>query len=89
MSLLPLVAIFVVFYFLLFLPNQRRQKKTQQMLADLKNGDRVVTNGGIRGTIVGMKNEDTIVVRVPPDQLKLEFLKSAVASVERPGEEQK
>jgi len=87
---LPLIAIFVVFYFLLILPNQRRQKRQQQMLASLKNGDRVITSGGIRGTIVGLKEKDeSIVLRVPPEQVKLEILRSAVATVERSGEEQK
>ncbi|OFW08868.1 MAG: preprotein translocase subunit YajC [Acidobacteria bacterium RIFCSPLOWO2_12_FULL_59_11] len=81
LGLLPLVAIFVVFYFLLILPNQRRQKKLQQMLDALKNGDRVITSGGIRGTIVGIK-DDYILLRVPPEQVKLEVLRSAVVSCE-------
>jgi len=87
-SLLPLIAIFLVFYFLLFLPNQKRQKKQQAMLANLKNGDRVVTSGGIHGTIVGLR-DDYIVLRVPPEQVKLELLRSAVAAVENPPEESK
>ena len=85
---LPLVAIFLVFYFLLFLPNQRRQKRQREMLANLKNGDRVITGGGIHGTIVGLR-EDYIVLRVPPEQIKLEVLRSAVSTVERSPEEQK
>ena len=87
LGLLPIVAIFLVFYFLLILPNQKRQKKLQQMLADLKNGDRVTTSGGIRGTIVSIKDE-YIVLRVPPEQVKLEVLRSAVSSVQTTGEEQ-
>jgi len=87
-SLLPLIAIFLVFYFLLFLPNQRRQKKQQEMLSNLKNGDRVVTSGGIHGTIVGLR-DDYIVLRVPPEQVKLELLRSAVTTVENPPEESK
>ncbi|MBI4463750.1 MAG: preprotein translocase subunit YajC [Acidobacteria bacterium] len=87
-GLIPLVAIFLIFYFLLILPNQRKQKKHQQMLSSLKNGDRVITNGGIRGTIVGLK-EDFILLRVPPEQVKLEVLRSAVASLEQAVEEQK
>lgn len=85
-SLLPIVAIFLVFYFLLILPNQKRQKKLQQMLAGLKNGDRVVTNGGIHGTIVGIK-DDYVVLRVPPDQTKLEVLRSSISTLEG-GEQQ-
>ena len=87
LGFLPIVAIFAVFYFLLILPNQKRQKKLQQLLANLKNGDRVVTNGGIHGTIVGLRDE-YIVLRIPPDQVKLEVQRSAVASVENPTEEQ-
>ncbi len=85
-SLLPLVAIFLVFYFLLFLPNQRRQKKLQQMLEGLKSGDRVITSGGIRGTLVRVQ-DDIIQLRVPPDQVKLEMLRSAVVSREEPTSE--
>jgi preprotein translocase subunit YajC len=76
----PVLLIFGVFYFLLILPQQRRQKKWQQMLADLKTGDKVVTSGGLRGTIFSMK-EDAITLRVPPDNLKLEVSKGSIVSV--------
>ena len=85
-SLIPLIAIFAVFYFLLFLPNQRRQKKQQEMVNNLKNGDRVVTTGGVHGTIVGLRDE-YIVLRVPPDSVKLEVQRSAVSGVESKPEE--
>ena len=81
MQFLPIIAIFGVFYFLLIRPNQKRQKALQELTANLKNGDRVVTNSGIHGTIVGLKDE-YIVLRVPPDQIKLELLRSTVASVQ-------
>ena len=55
MAFLPLVIIMVIFYVLLILPAQRRQKKTQAMLSALKKGDKVVTNGGLYGIIVGWK----------------------------------
>lgn len=80
-GLFMIVAVFAIFYFLLILPTQRRQKKVQQMHRSLKNGDRVITSGGIRGTIVSIK-EDSIHLRIPPDQLKIEVLRSAVAQVE-------
>lgn len=87
MGLLPIVAIFLVFYFLLILPNQKRQKKLQQMISNLKNGDRVITSAGIHGTIISLK-DDYIVLRVPPDQLKLEVLRSTVSNIEAvPGEQ--
>ena len=82
---LLLVAFFVLMYFLMIVPNQRKQKKWQQMLSQLKNGDRVTTNGGIRGTIVSVK-DDVIQLRVPPDNIKLEFVKSAIAAVTTPDE---
>ena len=79
---LPLVFIFGIFYFLLILPQQKRQKKWQEMLNNLKTGDKVVTSGGIRGTIIGMK-DDHVHLRVPPDNLRLEVARSAVVSVAR------
>ena len=61
-------------------PQQKRQKQWQQMLANIKTGDRVTTAGGIRGIILSIK-DDAIVIRVAPDNLKLEVAKSAIASV--------
>lgn len=79
-SFLPFVAIIAVFYLLLIRPNQNKQKQWQQMLSDLKPGDKVTTTGGIRGTVLSIK-EDAIQLRVPPDNIKLEVVKSAIASV--------
>jgi preprotein translocase subunit YajC len=81
--LLPLF--FVLLYFVMIAPQQRKQKKWQQMLSQLKNGDRVTTNGGIRGVIVSVK-DDTVLLRVAPDNIKLEFVKSAIAAVTTPDE---
>ncbi len=75
-----LLLMFVVMYFLLIAPNQKKQKTWQAMLASLKAGDRVTTNGGIRGTIVSVK-DDVLVIKTAPDGVKLEFAKSAVAAV--------
>ncbi|HXY04437.1 MAG TPA: preprotein translocase subunit YajC [Terriglobales bacterium] len=83
----PLIFIFAIFYFLLIMPQQRRQKKWQQMLSELKTGDKVVTTGGIRGTIIALK-DDAIQLRVPPDNLRIEVSRGSVASVttaEEPG----
>ena len=76
----PVLLIFGVFYFLLILPQQRRQKKWQEMLSALKTGDKVVTSGGLKGTIFAMK-DDSITLRVPPDNLKLEVTRSSIVSV--------
>jgi preprotein translocase subunit YajC len=85
-SLLMMVAIFAIFYVLLILPQQRRQKKWQQMLADLKAGDRVTTSGGIIGIILSIRQGEgreagSIVLRVAPDNLKIEVARNAIASV--------
>ena len=80
--LLPLLLI-PLLYLVMIRPQQKRQKQWQQMLTSLKTGDRVTTAGGIRGTILSIK-DDVIIVRVPPDNLKLEIAKSAIASVTTP-----
>ena len=76
----PVLLIFGVFYFLLILPQQRRQKKWQQMLSDLKTGDKVITSGGLKGTIFSMK-DDSVTLRVPPDNLKLEVSRGSIVTV--------
>ena len=83
LGLAPLVFIFAIFYFLLIMPQQRRQKKWQKMLSDLKNGDKVVTSGGLRGTIIALR-DDYIQLRVPPDNLRIEVTRASVASVTVP-----
>ncbi len=82
-AIAPLILIFGIFYFLLILPQQRRQKKWQKMLGELKTGDRVVTSGGIRGTVVALRDE-YVHLRVPPGNITLEFARSAVVSVAPP-----
>ncbi len=79
LGFLPILLIFGIFYFLLFLPMQRQKKQTAQMLAELQNGDSVVTSGGVVGTIVAIDNE-TLILRVKPDNLKLQFARSSVTS---------
>ena len=76
--LLPVVLI--GFVLLTAIPQQRKQKKWNEMLKELKTGDRVTTNGGIRGQILSLK-DDSVILRVQPDGLKLEFLRSAISSV--------
>ncbi len=74
-----IILVFVVMYLLLIRPQQQQQKKTSQMLKALKRGDRVVTSGGIIGSVVGI-DEGKVVLRVSED-VKLEFVKSAVVQV--------
>jgi preprotein translocase subunit YajC len=77
--LLPLLLI-PVLYLVMIRPQQKRQKQWQEMLGSIKTGDRVTTAGGIRGIIISIK-DDAIIIRVAPDNLKLEVAKSAIASV--------
>jgi preprotein translocase subunit YajC len=76
----PIVVIFGIFYLLLFLPMQKQKKALAKMLSELKNGDAVVTTGGIIGTITGVDN-DTVTLRIKPDNLKLQFARSAVSAL--------
>jgi len=79
-TFLPLVVIMVIFYVLLILPAQRRQKKTQAMLNTLKNGDKVLTSGGIYGTIMGLEG-DAVQLRIA-DQVKIKVARSAIAGIQ-------
>ncbi|MBI3279931.1 MAG: preprotein translocase subunit YajC [Acidobacteria bacterium] len=82
LGFLPILLIFAIFYFLLFLPMQRQKKQQKQMLADLQNGNVVQTSGGIVGTIVSISaNDDTLVIRVKPDNIRLQIARSAVAGL--------
>jgi preprotein translocase subunit YajC len=83
---LPFVLIIAVFYMLMIRPNQKRQKVWQEMLSNIKPGDKVTTSGGIRGTIYALR-DDAVQLRVPPDNLKIEVLKSAISAVTAPEEE--
>ena len=78
--LLMMVGIFAVFYFLLIMPQQRRQKKWQSMLETIKSGDRVTTSGGLKGTVLSIK-DDTVTLRIPPDNIKIDVVKSSIVSL--------
>ena len=78
--ILMMVAIIGVFYVLLILPQQRRQKKWQAMLSQVKPGDKVVTSGGLTGAVMSVK-DDAVVLRVPPDNIKLEVSRSSIVTL--------
>jgi preprotein translocase subunit YajC len=78
LSLLPLILIFAVFYFLLILPQQRKQKQHQKLLNELQKGDRVVTTSGIYGTITNVK--DHTVLLLIADGVKVEIEKGHVTN---------
>ena len=80
MQALPLVLIAGIFYFLVFMPMQRQKKQQAQMLSSLESGSEVVTSGGIVGTIVSISN-DMLILRVKPDNVKLQVTRGAVASL--------
>ncbi len=71
--------VFVIFYFLIIRPQNKKQKETKRMLSALKKGDKVVTIGGIRGTIQTLK-EDSLILKVDANT-KLEFSRSAISNV--------
>ncbi|MGC2657427.1 MAG: preprotein translocase subunit YajC [Bryobacteraceae bacterium] len=79
-SVLPIVLMVAIFYFLVFMPMRKQQKAQKDMISTLENGQTVVTSGGIIGTIVAV-NDDTLILRVKPDNLKLQVSRSAVTSL--------
>src|SRR5579859_6354074 len=79
-SFLPLIAIVAIFYFLVFMPMQKQKKQQAQMLSSLQTGTDVLTTGGIVGTIVSL-TDTTLILRVKPDNIKLQVMRSAVASL--------
>jgi preprotein translocase subunit YajC len=87
MTLLPFVAIIVIFYFIMIRPQNKKQKETQKMLAALKKGDRVVTIGGIHGTIQSVK-EQSVIVKVD-ENTKIEFNRGAISGIEAVAKEDK
>lgn len=78
MAFLPLIFMFVIFYFLLIRPQQKKQQELNKMIQDLKKGDRIVTSGGIIGTIAGIQN-DYLILKVGEGETKIEVLKSAIS----------
>jgi len=81
MGFLPLLVIVGIFYLLVFMPMQRQKKQQAQMLKDLQNGSVVLTTGGLVGTIVSINNDDTLILRVKPDNVKLQVARSAVSGL--------
>ena len=81
LNFLPLVLIFVVFYFFMIRPQQKRQRELDKMVGELKKGDRVVTAGGIIGTVTSVQN-DYVVLKVGENEgTKMEVLKSAISGL--------
>lgn len=80
-SFLPMVIIFVIFYFLLIRPQMQQQKKHQELLKNLKKGDKVVASSGIYGTIIGFKGENNSIVTIEiAEKVNIDISRSAVAN---------
>jgi preprotein translocase subunit YajC len=78
-SIIPFALIIFIFYFLIIRPQNKKRKETEKMLSAIKKGDKIVTIGGIHGVVQNVK-ESTVIIKVD-DNVKLEFLRSAVSSV--------
>lgn len=84
-SFLPFVLIFIVFYFLLILPQQRKQKKHRAMLEGLKKGDRVLTTGGVMGSVAAL-NKEVVTVQVA-DNVRIKVRREYIAELQEGQEE--
>jgi preprotein translocase subunit YajC len=82
MQIAPILIIFVIFYLLIFMPMKKRQKKVEQMITALKNGDRVITSSGIYGVVAGIKDK-TFIIKIS-DQVKIEVAKNAITGLQGP-----
>jgi len=80
--LIPLALMFCIMYFMVIMPQQRQRKKMQAMLAALKTGDKVITNGGIYGTISGIDGDSAILKISSEPQVKIRISRAAIAQVE-------
>ena len=80
LGLLPFILIFVIFYLLLIRPQMKQQKKKQIMLKELVKGDKVVTVGGLHGTIEGIKEKEEVLILKISDNVKVNVSRSAVTS---------
>lgn len=78
-ALLPFILVFVIFYLLIIMPSRKKQKKHQEMVNALKPGDKIVTSGGIYGTVMGVQ-EDRIEVKISAN-VKIDITKNAVAAI--------
>ncbi len=84
--LIPLIGMLAIFYFLLIRPQQKKQRDLQQMIAALRKGDKILTTGGMYGTVVSVK-EHIVVLKIA-ENVKIEVVKNAVASIVEKGEPQ-
>jgi preprotein translocase subunit YajC len=82
-QLVPLVLIFIVFYFFMIRPQQKKQKDREKVLDSLKRGDKIVTIGGIHGTVAGIDTDKKTVLIQVGDTTKIKFDRTAIANIEK------
>ena len=82
LGFLPMIAVVAIFYLIVFAPMRKRQKKVQEMLAQLKKGDEVITNGGIHGRISAIDEANHTVILQVADQVKIKVSRSAIAALQ-------
>ncbi len=80
MSILPLILIFVVFYFLLIRPQQRKQKAHRAMLHNVNRGDDIVTNGGLVGNVIKVGRGDSVLVEIAPD-IRVRVMRNMISQI--------
>ena len=76
-TFVPLLLMIVIFYFLLIRPQQRKEKERKKMISEIKEGDRVLTAGGIYGVVISIKDDDTVIIKIA-DNAKVEFTRSSI-----------
>ena len=81
LSFVPFVLIFIVIYFLMLRPQMKQQKEHKTLLENLKKGDKVITSGGIHGTIAGFKAKNTVIVLIVDKNVKFDINKSAISGL--------
>jgi preprotein translocase subunit YajC len=82
-QIVPLVLIFVVFYFFMIRPQQKKQKDREKVLDSLKRGDKIVTIGGVHGTVAGIDTEKKTVLVQVSDTTKITFDRTAIANIDK------
>jgi len=86
-ALIPFILVFVIFYLLIIMPSRKKQKRHQQMVEQLKPGDKIVTSGGIYGTVMGVQ-KDRIELKIASN-IKIDITKNAVAAILTPKKKEK
>lgn len=86
LGFLPIIIVFLIFYFLLIRPMQKKQKQLREFLSNLKKGDKVITTGGIYGTIIALEN-DTVILKIS-ENTKIRIARSAISGLQPEAEKE-